>query len=182
MAMPIGSSGGNFTPASEGEHNAVLVDIVDLGIVKGFDERPTHKVRLVWEIEEKNDKGQQLVVSKTYSVSMHERATLRKDLKGWRGGKDFTAEELAAFDLESILGASCRVTIQHNERAGNVYANVTSVLKPKVKLTPSGGYKRRKDRDDWVYPGNSPWHPSTLAKKTREANGEPPLEEDEIPF
>jgi hypothetical protein len=68
-----------------------------------------------------------LSISKNYTVSLAEKATLRKDLVSWRG-KEFTSEELRGFDLKNILGAwamlSVATSIGNN---GKEYTNVVSV-------------------------------------------------------
>jgi hypothetical protein len=143
MAFVV-KKGGDFVPAPEGVHNAVCVDLIDLGMVPG-QYGIKHKMRIVWEIEEKNPQGEPFTVRQQYGVSLHEKATLRKDLKSWRG-RDFTAEELEGFDLENILHKPCQVIVEHSEREGNVYANVTKVLKAAKKIDPSGKYVRVKDR------------------------------------
>lgn len=141
MALII--HGKDFAPAPEGMWAAVCVDVIDKGEVETtWGLKP--KVRIVWEIESLMDDGRRFIIGKTYTSSLHEKATLRKDLKGWRG-RDFTADELRAFDLETVLGAPARLLVQHDEREGIVYANVTAVLKaePKRRLTASGTYTRK---------------------------------------
>lgn len=140
----------NFIPAPDGVHNAVCVDVVDLGMVEGaFGTK--HKLKLVWEIEEKMDSGKPFIVGKRYTVSLHEKSTLRKDLKSWRG-RDFTAEELKEFDLESVIGAPCQLVVVHSETEGTTYANVSNVLKAKAKLQADGKYVRVKERPDYNEP------------------------------
>jgi hypothetical protein len=162
--------GSDFTPAPEGMHNAVGVDVVDLGMVDGqFGMK--HKLKIVWEIDAPMEDGRRFVVSKRYNVSLHEKSTLFKDLKGWRG-RPFTPEELKGFDLDKVIGAPCQLVIVHNERDGSVYADVQTVMKAgQAKITPSGNYTRVKDRPaDQQRPGGN-------------GNGRPAPKEDEgIPF
>lgn len=76
------------------------------------------KVRIGWELPTElkvfnPDKGEQpLVISKEYTLSMHEKSNLRKDLKSWRG-KDFSEEEAKAFDITKLVGAPCMLNIIH---------------------------------------------------------------------
>lgn len=145
-----------FTPAPDGVHNAICVDVVDLGMVEGmYGEK--HKLKIVWEIEDKMESGKPFIVSKRYTVSLHDKSTLRKDLKSWRG-KDFTAEEMSGFELDDVIGVSCQLVVVHSEREGTVYSNVSNVLKAKSKLAPDGGYTRVKDRPDYQAPVRK--HPS----------------------
>lgn len=75
-----------------------------------------HKVRIGWELPELTKvfdeaKGAQpLVIDKEYTLSLADKATLRADLKSWRG-KDFTPEELEKFDITKLLGAYCMLNI-----------------------------------------------------------------------
>jgi hypothetical protein len=141
-----------YTPAPEGIHAACCVDVVDLGVIEG-QFGPKHKCRITWEIVTPMADGRRFSTSKTYTMSLHEKATLFKDLKAWRG-RPFTAEELKGFDLEKVLGAPCQLVITHSEVEGKVYANVTAILKADSKniLKPSGQYIRAKDREGYVPP------------------------------
>ncbi len=146
----IVSEGSSFTPCPAGPHAAVCVDVIDLGKLPNTfkDGALVHKVRVVWQVAERKDDGKPYLVSKQYTASLHEKASLRKDLDAWRGRK-FTKEELAGFDLEQVIGAPCLLNVEHTERAGSTYANVTSLMRlPKGMpvVTPSD-YIRKKDRD-----------------------------------
>lgn len=137
-----------WTPAPEGLHTAVCVDVVDLGMV------PTpwgdkHKVRIIWQIEETNpDTGRRHEVRSDFGLSLSEKGRLRPTLEAWRGRK-FTKEELEAFDLEKLLNAPCQVQVVHNiSDEGRVFANVQAVVpaaKGMVRLSPQE-YVRVKDR------------------------------------
>ena len=156
----------NYTPAPDGVHNAVCVDVVDLGIVETqWGKKP--KLRLVWEVETKQENGKRFLVVQSYGASIGPKATLRKHLKGWRG-RDFTPEELKGFNIENVIGVPCQLVVVHNESDdGRVFANVETVLKANgTKLTPSGEYTRVKDRTE----------------DQRSANHNTNVEEDNVPF
>ena len=142
---------GSFTPAPDGGHSAVCVDVIDLGMVETSwegEKRVTHKCRLVFEIAERMDDDRRYVVSRQFTASLNEKASLRKFLESWRG-RPFTREELAGFNTEQLIGAPCVLQIVHVERAGKTYANIDSVMKLMKgvdRLTPSGDYIRVKDR------------------------------------
>lgn len=76
------------------------------------------KVRIGWELPEELKvfdpaKGEQpLVISKEYTLSMNEKANLRKDLKSWRG-QDFSEDEAKSFDITKLLGKPCMLNIIH---------------------------------------------------------------------
>lgn len=68
------------------------------------------------------------VVGNYYTLSTGEKGNLRKLLKAWRG-RDFTPEELKEFDLKSIIGKPCLLTIGHSEpkKDGRVYPEILSI-------------------------------------------------------
>lgn len=141
----IVSKGTDFEPCPEGVHNAVCVDVVDLGVVDGpFGAK--HKCRIVWEVEATMEDGRRFTVGEMYSASLHEKSNLHKHLKAWRG-RAFTSDELKAFDLEKVVGVPCQLVVSHRDKDGTIYANVQTVIKAgATKLTPSGAYQRVKDR------------------------------------
>lgn len=137
-----------FTPCPEGLYQAVCVDVVDVGMIKtSFGEK--HMVRIVWQVDVENpDTDKRFDVRRSYHLSLHEDATLRKHLECWRGRK-FTEEELAGFDLEKLLGANCQIqVVQDLGNSGNVFANVQAVVpapKGVPKMAPID-YVRQNDR------------------------------------
>ena len=147
----IVSEGSSFVPCPAGPHSSVCVDVIDLGKQPNAfkDGALVHKVRLVWQVAERKEDGKPYLVQKQYTASLHEKASLRKDLEAWRG-KPFTKDEAAGFDVEQLLGKPCLLNVQHVERAGSTYANVTSLMRlPKgmAAIQPTG-YVRKKDRTD----------------------------------
>jgi hypothetical protein len=157
-----------IAPAPEGLNNAVCIDVVDLGMVETqWGKKP--KVRLVWEVEAKQEDGRPFLVVQTYGASISPKSTLRKHLKGWRG-RDFNPEELEAFDLEKIVGVHCQLIVVHNEADdGRIFANVETILKPgSNKISPSPDYVRVKDRTD--------------DQKSGGHEGSADLEDSDIPF
>jgi hypothetical protein len=143
----------NFTPASAGAHSAVCCDVVDLGQVKNNwlpGPETVHKIKIVWQVDETDpETGKPITTSRSYTLSQHPQSSLRKDLESWRG-RPFTKEELRNFDIESLVGARCLLTVVHNTcDDGTVYANVASVAPPhksmpKLSVTD---YVRVKDRE-----------------------------------
>ena len=137
----------SFTPCPEGLHQAVCVDVVDLGVVKGqFGEK--HKVAIRWQVDVTDERGRRYELSKWYTLSLHEKANLRKDLECWRGRK-FTEEELKGFDLEKLLGANCQLQVIHNvSDEGKTYDNVQAIVPHNSKLPKIAAldYVRQKDR------------------------------------
>jgi hypothetical protein len=130
--MPIiAKAGTSFTPAPAGTHTAVCVDVVDDGMIEvtyqGRTERK-HMITIFWQIDENMDDGKPFLVRRRYNCSLHEKATLRRDLESWRG-RSFADKELQAFDLEKLLSAGCLINVIHEQRNGSTYANVASVMR-----------------------------------------------------
>jgi hypothetical protein len=67
------------------------------------------------------------MVSKTYTLSLGERANLRKDLESWRG-RIFTPEELKGFDIQNLIGANCMIQVIHKTKDGKTFANISAIL------------------------------------------------------
>jgi len=97
------------------------------------------KVVVGWEISETMSEGEQagkrFCVYKQYTLSLNEKANLRKDLESWRG-KAFTPDELRGFDITKLVGANCMLSIIHTEKGPKTYVNVTSVARLMKGLTP----------------------------------------------
>lgn len=117
----------------QGIHNAVCIGIIVIGTNKDkFGTRK--KVVLLWEIHINN---QIKTISREYTFSYDERATLRKHLESWRGGA-FTEEKISKFRLRNILGVPCRLEIRKND--GKKY--VENILPfPKDAEKPSSDTK-----------------------------------------
>lgn len=137
-----------FTPAPEGLHQAVCVDVVDLGLVETqWGQKP--KVEIRWQLDVVNEDTQKRFdIRARYTLSLSEKANLRKQLETWRGRK-FSHEELQGFDLEKLVGVNCQLQVIHNlTDEGKVYANVQAIV-PHAAKTPkiaSLDYVREKDR------------------------------------
>ena len=124
----------DLTPA--GNHVARCYSMIEIGTVEeNFKGEPKtlHKVRISWELPSETkvfntEKGEQpYSISKEYTLSMHEKSNLRRDLQAWRG-KAFTEDEANAFDITKLLGQPCMVNVVHEaSKNGNTYANVSGI-------------------------------------------------------
>lgn len=176
--MPIMASakaGTSYPPAPAGAHAGVCVDVVDLGVLKvtwGGKEKQQHKVKVVWQIDEDRDDGKPHQVSKRYTLSLHEKSGLRKDLESWRG-RPFTPEELDGFDLETLINVSALVNVMHATKDGNTYANVASLMRlPKGMQAPTArDYVRVCDRE-----------PATNGAVAPSFDEGPGITDDDVPF
>jgi hypothetical protein len=147
--------GGTFTPVPPGMYLARCYRIVDLGKQKSewqgkVNEQP--KVMLQFEVHGEDDAGKPLVtakgepmsISKNFTLSLAEKATLRKDLQTWRG-KPFTPEELKGFQIDNVLGAWAMIAITkelgNNGKEYTNIANINSVPKAMKANLPEGHNK-----------------------------------------
>ena len=136
------NGGGNFKRVPAGVHIGRCYSLIDLGTQHSsgqYGEKFQHKVRISWELFGEDENGEPLTIdvdghdmpltiSKSYTMSLHEKAALRKDLAAWRG-RDFTDEEANGFDVSKLIGAYCMVNVTTSESNGKTYSNV-------VGLTP----------------------------------------------
>ena len=95
------------------------MDVVDLGILVkvnwGGKGKKQHKIRIVWQVEEVRADNKPHQASKRYTLSLHEKAALRKDLESWRG-RPFTAQELEGFDVEQVIGIAAILSMSSRKR------------------------------------------------------------------
>lgn len=88
------------------------------------------KIKVYWEFhgdDLKTDEGKPLIQTRNYTLSLNEKASLRKDLEFWRG-KPFTDGELRVFDTDSMLDKWCMITIQHRTgKDGKIYADPAAI-------------------------------------------------------
>lgn len=114
MSIIVKETGGDFQRPEPGMYQAVCSNVYDLGMQPGYQGVITHKLVVLWELEETIKTGEyagkRFTIAKFYTASLNEKATLRADLVSWRG-RDFTAEELKAFDVEKVIGANCYLNI-----------------------------------------------------------------------
>ena len=133
------SGGGSFEKIPEGTHIARCVQVVDLGTqYSTYYEKSSHKVMIGWEIpavhHEYQGEVKPALIWNRYTVSLHENSNLRKDLEAWRG-RQFTDAELAGFDVETVAGVECMLSVIHDP--GGKYVNVGSVMAmPKGTVCP----------------------------------------------
>jgi len=168
-----------------GTTQAVCCAVWDLGLQKKEymgEMKTQHKIIIAWEItelimvQESEFYGKPYMLSKTYTLSLGEKANLRKDLESWRG-QPFTDEDLKkGFDVERLYGVNCLIGIKHEPDRNNpakIYANVTAILpltKGTEKITPF------RTRDE----APPKWVQEKIDAQVKQV--EPPAAPDENPF
>lgn len=114
--------GKDFEQAPLGAQVARCVKMIDIGSQTGeWQGKATVRRQVIITFELPNclmsdgeNAGKPFVVNKFYTASLGEKATLRHDLVAWRG-REFTKEELAAFDAKNIMGKPCMLGLIDKE-------------------------------------------------------------------
>ena len=142
--MPIyaenNGGGMNYEPVPSGLYPARCYSMIEIGTVTSQWEGETKsakKVRLTFELPTetkvfREENGEQpYSISREFTLSMHEKAGLRKFLEGWRG-KAFTEEEAKRFDITVLIGKEAMINVVHTVKDGKTYANI-STASPMMK-------------------------------------------------
>jgi len=115
----------DFIQVEPGTYVARCYSMIEIGTIEtefNGEKKKAHKVNITWELPTETaifheERGPEpFVVSKTYTLSMHEKANLRKDLESWRG-KGYTDEEAKRFDITKLLGQPCLLSVIHQPGA-----------------------------------------------------------------
>jgi len=110
--------------------------MIEIGTVteefKG-QQKELKKIRISWELPYKmrvfkeGEPEKPMSISREFTLSMYEKAALRKFLESWRG-KPYTEEAAKKVDVTKMLGCDCMITIIHKEnKSGKMYAAVDSI-------------------------------------------------------
>lgn len=169
MALTAKSSGGgDFDIAPAGNHVAICYGVVDLGEHEQEWQGKVslkHRVRISWELcDELMSDGRPFSISKEYTLSLNEKATLRHDLESWRG-RPFTDAELSGFDIFVLLGKPCMVNVVHKPKrdGSGGYAAVSSVaaipkgMPARDQVNPSIRFSMEEDGAQEVFNGFPDW-------------------------
>jgi hypothetical protein len=132
LTAPVGGTV-NRQIAPEGSYPARCYQIIDLGTTEQGGNFPgkKRKVQFLFELPTElavfdESKGEQpYYVRSIYTLSMNEKALLRRDLSAWLG-KKITDEQAGKLDIFAMLGKTCMVNIAHVTKGENTYANIIS--------------------------------------------------------
>lgn len=133
----VAKDSGDFVSVLPGMHLARCYRIIDLGTQRSEymgKEKYLAKIMIQFEVHGENENGQPMVtqdgrplsIAKSFTLTLAEKSTLRKDLQMWRG-KEFTADELRGFELKNVLGAWAMLTVTHTESNGKTYTNIAGI-------------------------------------------------------
>lgn len=120
----------------EGNHPARIYEVIEVGTVEGSwmgQPKMNYNVRIGFEFPTKKfmfseEKGlQPFVLSREMSLSLGEKANLRKIVEAVEGRK-LTEAEAVNYDVTTIIGKPLLVTVSHTEpnNEGIQYANATT--------------------------------------------------------
>lgn len=161
------SEGGEKRPRTNvpaGTHLAICNQVIDMGVQPGNGSfAPARKVfvrfevpgeRITYRRDEQEVEGP-LVIGTTMTASMNEKATLRKFVEGMLG-KKFKAGEAGGFEVTSLLGKACLLSVI--EGKDPKYTNIQSAAP-----LPKGMKAEKAERPLLAYDTDSP-DPAVLAQ------------------
>lgn len=123
-------------PVPSGMHHAICYSIIDLGTQPVQWEGQTlmkRKVRFTFELPNElrtfnEEKGPQpMVISREFTLSMHEKSVLRPFVEGWLGQKFANDIAAAQFNIFSLIGVNGLGNIIHTKKGDATYANLQAV-------------------------------------------------------
>ena len=123
-----------FKPHPTGQYVGQCVDTIDLGekLQDYADSKPylAQTCALVFRTGERNEEtGEYIDLAREFTVSMGDKANLRKFLEQWRG-KPYTKEQIEeGVPLDRLTGNHGLLTVAHREsKKQRTYANITACV------------------------------------------------------
>ena len=129
-----------------GIHLARCYGIIDLGTQKTTQLGETkylNEVMLQFELHDVSEargplftaNGEPMSISKSFTLSLAKKATLRTDIETWRG-REFTPNELRGFQLKRVLGEWALISVVNaTDQAGQDCTGIAAIMPvpPQVK-------------------------------------------------
>lgn len=151
------NGGGDFEPCPSGPQRLVCCDVVDKGMVTSTWSGKTktqHKIQIRWQSEKLTKDNKPALLIQQFTLSMYEKANLRKTLEAWRGKPFASDADAEAFDVEKVIGANGYGNVIHATKGSDTYANLASIMPlpdgmAKLAVT---GYDRVCNRPGYVAP------------------------------
>lgn len=180
-------------PVPGGTYLALCVGVVDIGeqYQQNF-KNYQNKLMLIFEIPDEtvvvDGEEKPRWLSKEYTASLNEKSALYKHLVSWRA-KPFTEDELAedgdGFDVRSMLGQACMLTVIVKDVEGGQYNRIEN-----ISALPKGIPAPRTEsdllafdmetREQDVFDALPEWIRNKIRKSTEYA-GKPPEEALDLP-
>lgn len=160
-----------FELPKPGTVHAVLAEIRDLGLIDQVyngKAKKVHKVLFRWQLAELDEEKQPKRQYERFTLSLHEKAGLRKRIK-----EMFGKEPPASLDLEKLTGYNGDLVITHNEKDGKKYANIAAVI-PRLKDAPKLAIVAIPQKEEKV--------PAGAGGDSRSSGPADQISDDDIPF
>jgi hypothetical protein len=190
------SSSTTYKVLDEGTHLGICNAVIGVGL-QDTPWGKKEKAYIRWEIPasrnqfERNGENfdQPMTVWENYTISLSSKANLRQVLEGWRGS-NFTKAELDGFDLFSLIGKPCLLTIVHNVVGDRIYANLQSIGKVmKGQVVPPQEMESIKYAPDDIeqWEDVPEWLQEKIRSSVKKDEQQPkvqadPFKDDDIPF
>ena len=126
----------NFEPTPAGNHIARAIRMFHIGTIDDTymgEAKTMNKVLITWELPMvrkifDETKGEQpCVIGKEFTLSMGDKATLRKFFESWRGRK-YSDDEAKAVQIDRVLGQPCLLNVIHKvTKKGHTVAEITNI-------------------------------------------------------
>lgn len=150
-------SDSKFQPHPEGQYIGVCVDVINLGEkvqdFPGTTKYLASTCALVFRTGERNEEtGDYIDIAREFTVSMGEKANLRKFLEQWRGRPYSEADVKNGVPLHKLEGQPGLLSIAHKVSGKNrTYANITACVGvPKQMAAGVGQYTDYVRADYWT--------------------------------
>jgi len=149
--MIIKDTGTAFESVAAGTHVARCIGLTGIGTHERDwqgTKRLSSEIMITWELPfELMSDGRPYTISAFYTRSLADKANLRHALKNWRG-RDFTADELKAFELRNVLDKGCQVVAAENDK-GKVRVTSVAGLPKGLELPDRVNDLKYFDPEEW---------------------------------
>lgn len=197
--MSITAKGNIYEPAPAGWHQGICADLEDLGETETKYGKK-RRIKITWELDKIKKNKYRFTVSRTFTLSLNDKAALRAFLESWYG-RALTEEEIIdGIDLEeALLDRPCIIEVTHNiGDNGKTYANVSEIqpANPDTALWKNTRYIRKKDRPEYAGPASieeaaeemnefydsAPDEAPPIDESSQYPTEENPISDNDIPF
>ena len=148
ITTPPPGEGGDFTPHPPGVYMARCVDVITLGNrVERTWGKVSPKISLIFRTPAKRDDGQPFDIGRELTLSMADKANLRKFLESWRGRAYTMAQLAAGVPRPNLVGQPAMLSIVHGQSKSHPdrsYARIDSIMPPMkgMPVPELDGYER----------------------------------------
>jgi hypothetical protein len=134
MAILANDKGAPRTPIPAGNYFGVCIGVYDIGTHVGIY-GPKRRVVIQFELHKKKgvcrtEDGKPITLSKFYTLSFNEKATLRGDVESMLGRKFTDAEAKTGYDITQLLGTATRLVVTHNRQPDGSVRDAIDVFMP----------------------------------------------------